>query len=441
MNIQIPTDVFCILNTLNQNGYAAYIVGGCVRDGLLGKTPNDWDITTAATPEQMIALFPKTVPTGIIHGTVTVLVEKNAYEVTTFRKDGVYENHRSPENVTFTDDITQDLSRRDFTMNAMAYHPALGLVDPFGGQVDIENRLIRCVGDPLKRFDEDALRMLRAIRFAAQTGFVIHEDIINAIKELAPFIQSISAERIRDELLKILLSPRPQQLITLRETGLLALILPEVDRCFDTPQHSKYHCYDVGYHTLEVLKNVPAEPTLRLAALLHDIGKPIKKTRGKDGFDHFYMHELFSHDLAEQILTRLRFDNKTKKDVLHLIKHHDKRMAATKTSVRRAVSNVSKDMFLPLLQLMRGDAMGQHPNFLEERLTHYDTVEALYQEIIAEGNALSVADLAISGNDLIALGYHGKDVGMLLAKSLDFVLEHPKNNQKDILLQRIKQNF
>ncbi len=441
MKIQLPQDVLHILNTFSKAGFSAFAVGGCIRDSLRGKTPADWDITTAATPEQTMALFPKTVPTGIAHGTITVLIDKTGYEVTTFRKDGVYENHRSPESVTFTDDITQDLSRRDFTMNAMAYHPETGLVDPFGGQEDIKKQLIRCVGNPKIRFDEDALRMLRAIRFASQTGFTICEDILSAIKSLAPFICAISAERIRDELLKTLLSDHLEPMITLRETGLLKLILPEVDRCFDTPQHSKYHCHDVGHHTLEVLKNTPPQPALRLAALLHDIGKPIKKTRGADGFDHFIGHDAVSCVLAEDIITRLRFDNKTKNEVLHLIRYHDRRMAATKTSVRKAVSAIGKDAFPSLLQLMRADSKGQHPDYLTERLAHYDAVEAIYREIVAEGDALSVADLSVGGNDLIALGYKGKEIGQLLQKILAFVLEHPEENQKELLLEKIKLNF
>lgn len=441
MNIQLPQDVLHILNTFTDAGFPAFAVGGCIRDCLRGKTPADWDITTAATPEMMMTLFPKTIPTGIAHGTVTVLINKTGYEVTTFRKDGVYENHRSPESVTFTDDITQDLSRRDFTMNAMAYHPDFGLVDPFGGQEDIKKQLIRCVGDPKVRFDEDALRMLRAIRFASQTGFTICEDILSAIKKLALLICDISAERIRDELLKTLLSDHPEQVMTLHETGLLKLILPEVDCCFDTPQHSKYHCYDVGVHTLKVLKNVPSQPALRLAALLHDIGKPIKKTRGTDGFDHFIGHDVVSFHLAEDILTRLRIDNRTKNEVLHLIRFHDRRMAATKTSVRKAVAVVGKEAFPNLLQLMRADAKGQHPDYLQERLAHYEAVEAIYNDIVAEGDALTIADLAVGGNDLIALGYKGKEIGLLLQKILDFVLEHPEENQKKLLIEKIKLNF
>ncbi len=438
MKIQLPNHVLYIINTLNQNGFSAYAVGGCVRDSLCGKTPSDWDITTSARPEQMEGLFDKTLPTGINHGTVTVVLEKNTYEVTTFRQDGLYENHRSPQSVTFTKDLEEDLSRRDFTMNAMAYHPEVGLVDPFNGQTDIKQKLIRCVGNPILRFDEDALRMLRAIRFAAQTGFSVHEDIRKAIKKQAALIQAISAERIRDELVKTLVSEHPELFSMLYETGLLEYIIPELSRCFTTTQNTKYHCYDVGRHSLAVLSHVPPDLSLRLAALLHDVGKPEKKTTDADGTDHFKCHDLASVDLAKNILTRLRFDNKTKEEVLHLIRFHDRRMAATKNSVRRAVSAVGAEHFPNLLSLMRADAMGQHPDFLSASMAHYDKVEAIYHQIIEEGDALTVADLAISGRDLLALGYKGTQIGLLLKQALELVLEQPEQNEKNFLLEHIK---
>ncbi len=438
MKITLPEDVLYIIHTLQEAGWPAYAVGGCVRDCLRGREPADWDIATAALPEQTAALFPRTVPTGIRHGTVTVLAGKNAYEVTTLRVDGVYEDHRRPEQVHFTADIVQDLSRRDFTMNAMAYHPDTGLIDPFDGRGDIARGLIRCVGDPLVRFDEDALRMLRAVRFAAQTGFVVSEDIIRAMTARAELICAVSAERIRDELMKILLSDRPQALERLREAGLLALILPELDRCFSVAQHSKYHCYDVGHHIMEVVRHVPPEPALRLAALLHDIGKPDKKTTDPDGTDHFKGHEAVSAALAEQILTRLRLDNRTKEEVLQLIRFHDRRMAETKASVRRAISAVGADMFPRLLCLMRADAMGQHPDRLADSLRHYEAVEALRSEIMAEGDALQLSDLAIDGRDLLELGYRGPAIGAALSRALDFVLEHPEQNEKALLLSGIK---
>ncbi len=441
MQFQLPKPVLYILNQFQNSGYAAYVVGGCVRDTLCGKTPSDWDITTAARPEETMALFARTVPTGLKHGTVTVLIDDEPFEVTTFRLDGVYENHRSPETVSFTDDITADLSRRDFTMNAMAYHPKVGLVDPFGGQTDVNARLIRCVGDPEKRFDEDALRMLRAVRFSAQTGFKIDTNILSALHKLAGLIDSVSAERIRDELVKILISDRPEAVLSLYETGLLAHILPELDRCFTTEQHIKYHCYDVGRHSLEVLRHTPATVSLRLAALLHDIGKPDKLTIDIDGVTHFHGHDLRSSELAEAILTRLRFDNETKDTVLQLIRWHDREIVETKAAVRRAMNKLGYSLFADLLLLKRADSYGQNPVFLEARQKQYDHIEALYREILADGDALSLSDLAINGRDIMQLGYRGKAVGEALNSAMSHVLEYPDQNQKEQLLKFIQNNF
>ncbi|MBE7034790.1 MAG: CCA tRNA nucleotidyltransferase [Ruminococcaceae bacterium] len=438
MKILLPETVLTILHTLNAAGFPSYVVGGPVRDLLRGKTPADWDMTTAAKPEQVMALFDKTIPTGIKHGTVTVLIGGEPFEVTTFRVDGTYADHRRPEQVVFTDDITADLSRRDFTMNAMAYHPETGLCDPFGGQDDIERGLIRSVGDPMVRFDEDALRMMRAVRFAAQTGFAIHEDILEAIKKQAGLLSAVSFERVRDELMKILLSDRPDMIEILHETGLLAQVIPEFDRCFWVEQHTKYHCYDVGHHSIEVLKHVPKDAVLRLAALLHDVAKPDAKTTDEQGVDHFKGHDAAGVLLADEILTRLRIDNHTKDAVLHLIRFHDSRPAATKRSVRRAMAAVGRDVFLALLALMRADAMGQAPAHGRESLERYDAVEALYHEIVQAQDAVSVAELAINGRDLLELGISGVAVGDALQRALDYVLEHPEQNQKAVLLEGIK---
>ncbi|MBE7048139.1 MAG: HD domain-containing protein [Ruminococcaceae bacterium] len=441
MKIVLPQHVQHIIYTLNSAGYGAYAVGGCVRDSLRGKIPADWDIATAAPPDIILTLFPKTIPTGLPHGTVTVLMDGIAYEVTTLRVDGVYEDHRRPEQVTFTDDITEDLSRRDFTMNAMAYHPDLGLIDPFGGRQDIEQKLIRCVGDPLLRFDEDALRMMRAVRFAAQTGFTIHQDILGAIERCASLITAVSAERIRDELMKILLSPRPEQVELLHETGLLVFIMPELDRCFFVEQNTRYHCYDVGHHIMVVLHHVPNSPVLRLAALLHDVGKPDRKTTDTEGVDHFRGHEISSAALADVILTRLRVDNNTKTKVIHLIRFHDRRMEETKVSVRRSVAAVGTEQFLDLLSLMRADTKGHHPEHIDNNLRHYDKLEDLYHEIIADDDALKIADLAINGHDVLDLGYQGKKIGTILNYVLEFVLEHPEQNEKSLLLMVVQNNF
>lgn len=441
MQFTLPKKVLYIVNTLWEHGYAAYIVGGCVRDMLCGKTPSDWDITTAAHPEAVMELFDKTVPTGLKHGTVTVLKEGDAFEVTTFRLDGAYENHRCPENVSFTADVTADLARRDFTMNAMAYHPQTGLIDPFDGQKDIQAGIIRCVGEAAKRFDEDALRMMRAVRFAAQTGFAVDDAALAAIREQSALISAVSAERIRDELLKLLVSPRPEAICIMRETGLLAHVLPEVDCCFDTPQHIKYHVFNVGRHIVEVTRNIPPTAPLRLAALLHDIGKPDKIFWDTDGITHFYGHDVRSAELAEEVLTRLRLDNHTKDTVVQLVRWHDRPIAATKAAVRRAMNKLGKDLFLDLLLLKRADSYGQNPVFLEARQQEYDRIEALYREILEGGDALSLSDLAVNGRDLTALGYRGKTVGEALNLALGLVLAHPEQNKRDILLQKIQNNF
>ena len=438
MNWTLPQDVINILNTLNQQGFPAYAVGGCVRDMFLNRTPQDWDITTAAPPDVILSAFPKTVPTGLAHGTVTVLLPGGQYEVTTFRVDGIYEDHRKPESVTFTDNICEDLARRDFTMNAMAYHPETGLVDPFGGREDIEKKLIRCVGDPLVRFDEDALRMLRAVRFSAQTGFIVHEDILVAMKQLAPLLSAISGERIRDELMKTLLSDRPAHIELLHETGLLSVILPELDRCFSVSQKIKYHIFDVGHHSLKALENTPKDPVIRLAALLHDIGKPDKKTTDENGINHFKGHDLVSADLADGILSRLRFDNKTKEQVTCLIRFHDRRFVLTKKCIRRAIAAIGEELFPKLVDLQRADNYGQNPEFLAERLKHHEHVMALYDEIISGGDALTVKHLAIGGNDLLAMGYKGKDIGNALSKALELVLDDPTKNEKNVLINFLK---
>ena len=438
MSWKLPQDVVYILETLNQAGYSAYAVGGCVRDMFLERTPQDWDVTTAAPPEVILSSFTKTIPTGIKHGTVTVVLDGGQYEVTTFRVDGVYADHRKPETVTFTDDICADLSRRDFTMNAMAYHPGTGLVDPFGGRKDIEKKLIRCVGDPLVRFDEDALRMLRALRFSAQTGFAIDETILDAISELASLLSAVSGERIRDELMKILLTDRLSVFDIMHQIGLLAVILPEFDACFGVEQNIKYHIYDVAHHIVKVTENVPKEPVLRLAALLHDVGKPMRKTTDENGVDHFKGHDKAGVELADAILSRLRFDNQTKEQVQKLIAYHDRRPAETKMSVRRMVGSLGAELFPALLAVKRADTLGQNPSLLSERLAYLDHIEALYEEIMADGDALTVSALAICGHDVMALGYQGKEVGEVLRKALDAVLENPSLNQKEELLKILK---
>ena len=287
LTIQLPEKVSRIISVLSGAGFEAYAVGGCVRDAILGRVPGDWDITTNARPEEVKGLFRRTVDTGIAHGTVTVMLGSDAFEVTTYRQDGDYSDHRHPDEVTFTTSLEEDLKRRDFTINAMAYRPETGIVDLFGGQEDLKRKVIRCVGDPRERFDEDALRIMRALRFSAQLGFTIDPSTRAAIREFAPRLQLISKERIRVELVKLLVSPHPERLKDLADCGITAQIFPLWDTMLATPQSSAFHLYSVGVHTLKVVENVPPEPVLRLAALLHDCGKPACRSTDGGGRDHF----------------------------------------------------------------------------------------------------------------------------------------------------------
>ena len=330
MTIQIPSKVNSIIHTLQQHGHEAYAVGGCVRDSLLGRIPNDWDITTSAKPEEVKALFHRTIDTGIQHGTVTVMIEKEGFEVTTYRIDGEYTDSRHPKEVIFTPDLQEDLRRRDFTINAMAYNEEQGLVDCFGGREDLEQRIIRCVGNAEERFSEDALRILRALRFAAQLGCTVEEDTMTAIRKLAPTLANISAERIQAELLKMLVSPNPSMMRTVYETGISAVIMPEWDAVMETGQNNPHHKYSVGEHTIHALEAVEPQKVYRLAMLFHDFGKPLVKTTDEQGIDHFYGHGDVSAELAETIMRRLKFDNDTMDTVCKLVRYHDYRPSATK---------------------------------------------------------------------------------------------------------------
>ena len=433
--MKIPEDVRWIIGQLNSQGYEACAVGGCVRDMLLGREPEDWDITTSARPEQVKAVFRRTVDTGIAHGTVTVLRGKQGYEVTTYRIDGVYTDGRHPEQVTFTPSLEEDLKRRDFTINAMAYNERDGITDLFGGREDLAQGVIRCVGNPLHRFGEDALRMMRAVRFAAQLGFAIEESTLSAIRELAPTIRKISAERVRTELVKLLVSPHPEQMRLLYETGLTAYILPEFDRMMETAQNTPYHSYSVGNHTLAVLENVPPIPALRVAALLHDVGKPDCRKTDQNGRDHFFGHAGKGAELAKVILKRLKFDNETLRAAEKLIRHHSDAIEPTGKQARRMLHRVGEDIFPLLLLLMEGDNMGKTPEGTNERLERLRQVHQIYQEILKRQDCVSLKTLELTGDDLLAEGIpKGKQIGELLQYCLELVIEEPEKNRHEFLI-------
>lgn len=434
MTIQLPEDVKKIIEIIEKAGYEAYAVGGCVRDSLLLRNPNDWDITTSAKPEKVKELFKKTIDTGIEHGTVTVMMHYVGYEVTTYRIDGEYEDARHPKNVTFTSNLIEDLKRRDFTINAMAYNDRSGIVDAFDGISDLEKGIIRAVGNPRERFDEDALRMMRAVRFSAQLGYSIEEDTKKAIQELSINLQKISAERIQVELVKLVSSDHPEKMRDLYETGITAVILPEFDKAMVTAQNNPHHCYTVGEHIIQSMAASDADKNIRLAMLYHDIGKPACLTTDEKGIDHFYGHPEVSGQICKASLRKLKFDNDTIHTVVQLVTHHDYQILPEKKYVRRAMNRIGKDIFPLLLKVKQADLHAQSTYQREEKQEKLDEICALYKEIVQENECVDLKGLAVTGSDLIAWGMKpGRELGEMLSQLLAIVIDDPGKNQKEAL--------
>lgn len=434
MKIILPDKVKTIINTLCSHGYEAYAVGGCVRDSLLGRVPGDWDITTSAQPEETKKLFKRTFDTGIEHGTVTVLIDGEGFEVTTYRIDGEYEDNRHPLEVQFTRNLEEDLKRRDFTINAMAYNDDSGIVDIFGGMQDLERKIIRCVGNAEERFGEDALRILRAVRFAAQLGFEIEEETKGGIRKLAPTLANISAERIQVELVKMLTSTNPQLIREAYELGITRIILPEFDRMMETEQETPHHSYNVGEHTIQAIRNIRADKVLRLTMLLHDIAKPKQKTVDESGNAHFYEHAAEGEQMAKSILRKLKFDNDTMRKVTKLVYYHDYRMPAKTKNVRRAMHKMGEELFPLYLEVVRADTLAQSEYQKAEKLNNIEEIRHCYEEILEKNQCVSLKTLAITGSDLLALGMKpGKEIGETLNWLLDLVIEEPELNEKRIL--------
>ena len=442
IQITLPSDVKFIIEKLEAAGFEAYAVGGCVRDQIMGREPNDWDITTSATPYEVKDIFHKTVDTGLVHGTVTVILHGEGYEVTTYRIDGEYEDGRHPKQVSFTASLEEDLKRRDFTINAMAYNESHGLVDLFGGLEDLEKGVIRCVGEPMERFSEDALRMMRAVRFSAQFGYEIEEATREAVRKLAPTLEKVSVERIQVELTKLLTSGHPDFFRECYELGLTKLFIPEFDACMTCEQHNPHHAYTVGEHTLIGMQHVPKDKVLRLTMLLHDIGKVETKTTDEAGIDHFRGHPVKSAEMAKVILRRLRYDNQTIHDVVRLVEFHDWdiHIEARKKSVRKAVAKIGQDFFPEMFEINLADTLAQSDYLRKEKLEKLDALKALYQEILRDKECLTLKDLAVNGQDLMAVGVQpGKQIGQILNAMLQDVLEYPEHNDKEHLLQRVKE--
>lgn len=458
--MRIPENAAWILQTLQDNGHEAYVVGGCVRDMLLGREPGDWDITTSAKPLQVKALFRRTIDTGLQHGTVTVMVGDEGYEVTTYRMDGEYEDHRHPKEVVFTPNLIEDLKRRDFTINAMAYNRQTGLIDEFDGMGDLKRRCIRCVGEPMERFDEDALRMLRGIRFAGQLEFEVEPNTLCAIAAKAPTLVNVSAERIRTELTKLLISEGSDRLLLAVKTGLCQYFLPELDAMLRTPQNNPHHCFDVGHHSLEAIRQInklwqyaglgeKEHVMLVYAALLHDVAKPDCKTVDCEGIDHFYSHPEKGAQKARQILRRLKFDNDTVSMVTRLIQYHDRRhenclingvySPKGKRAMRRLMNQAGTDTMPLLFLLQRADLLAQSDYMKEEKLAKLEAGERCFCEIMRNQEAVTIADLAIGGKDLIDLGMKpGPELGELLHRLLEQVLDDPEKNTKEKLSAQVR---
>lgn len=458
MTIQIPNEVSEIIETLVQNGFEAYAVGGCVRDSMIGRIPGDWDITTSAKPEQVKQLFRRTIDTGIEHGTVTIMIGTEGFEVTTYRIDGEYEDNRHPKNVAFTASLIEDLKRRDFTINAMAYNETEGIVDKFDGVGDLEKKIIRCVGNPEERFDEDALRILRAIRFAAQLDFTIDSLTEEAIRSKVNLLKNISAERIRVELEKLLVSNYPEKLIDAYKLGITKVVLPEFDTMMETPQNSIYHIYGVGEHCIasvqemqKLIKRFPYVETaehqgefaidsklkaiLCLAMLLHDCGKPSTRTTDDAGADHFIGHAEVSAKIAKKILRRLKYDNYTIDTVTALIKYHDYPLSEAETPLRRAINKIGVDLIEPLFLVKEADSKAHEAKACENRLQLLAKAKETYTKIKENKDCLTLKNLAITGKDLIEIGFEqGKTLGVVLNQLLEHVLETPADNTKEFLL-------
>lgn len=437
IRIQVPAYVNEILNAIHVGGHEAYIVGGCVRDALLGRTPGDYDITTSARPEEIQALFKRTVPTGIKHGTVTVLAGKEKCEVTTYRIDGKYADGRHPESVTFTASLEEDLKRRDFTINAFAWSEEEGLIDYFNGLEDLKNKIVRAVGEPTERFSEDALRILRAFRFSAQLGFEIELSTLQAAKELAGTLEKISAERIHDELIKLISSDHPEKMLDLYEAGITSVILPEFDALMHTPQQNPWHCYDAGTHSIKSMCAVRNDPVLRLTMLLHDIAKSVTRHRDDKGIDHFYGHPAKGAVMAEKILRRLKCDNKTIRRVTAFIRYHDFHVGTSPDAVRiRMVMHMlGREDFPLLLEVVDADNAAKAPDKTAGKEKEQERMLAMYHQVLESGDPIDLQDLAVTGADLLEHGIpEGRMIGILLEAMMQDVLTTPAHNTKEYLL-------
>ncbi len=435
MKITIPDYVRKTLDILERRGYSAYIVGGCVRDALMGKAPHDYDVCTDCLPEQTVKLFSGfyTIETGLKHGTLTVMSEGKPVEITTFRSDGEYADHRRPQSVRFEKKLSEDLKRRDFTVNSMCYNEKEGLIDLYGGAEDLQNGVIRCVGNPIERFDEDALRIMRALRFASVLGFEIEENTAAAARKQSQLLNSISAERILTELKKLLCGESAEKIL-LEYKDIIGVIIPELIPAFDCAQNCPHHSYGVYEHICKSVSFVEPDEELRLTMLLHDIEKPALKKTDENGIDHFKTHQFASAETAKKILRRMKCSNRTEEKIFNLIWEHDNRIPPQKKTVKRLISKYDFEFFRDWIKVRRADTMAQSEYLRYEKLKELDELEELGVQIMDEESCLKISDLAVNGYDMIEMGYIGRNIGNALEFALDGVIDElVVNNRKEIL--------
>lgn len=439
MNILLPSPVAHAIERLNTAGYEAFAVGGCVRDSMLGKEPNDWDITTSAEPQQTARVFSdcKTIETGVQHGTLTVLLEGMSLEITTYRIDGTYSDSRRPDSVIFTSNLREDLRRRDFTINAMAYHPQAGIVDCFSGMADLEDGRICCVGNPVERFTEDALRIIRALRFSSTLGFSIEKVTADAIHRLAPLLRRVAPERLATELKKLLCGVDARRVL-LEYPDVISVVIPELKDTVGLQQDNPYHYLTVYEHTAETVGAIPADPILRLTMLFHDCGKPACYTRDEHGVDHFRGHPAVSSAMAEQAMERLRMDRHTIDVVTLLIMHHDDTLENTDRCLKRLLNRMGPELALSLVDVQAADVWGQHPG-KRDRLVFLDELRAHLQKLLDEQCCFTYKDMAVSGDDLLALGFSaGRRLGDVLHSLLECVMDGTCPNEHKALIEKAK---
>lgn len=446
LKIEIPSGANEIIHNLQNNGYEAFLVGGCVRDSILGRPIHDYDITTSATPYEMMKVFKdkRIIETGLQHGTITIVIDDKPYEVTTYRIDGNYSDSRRPDKVTFTKSLEEDLKRRDFTINAMAYNDEVGLVDPFNGMEDIKYHKIQCVGKPEDRFAEDALRILRAIRFASQLSFVLEPNTDYVLHKMYQNLENISVERINSEFCKIAVSSDfCVQMVLYGDV--LSLFIPEIKDMFDFQQNNPYHIYDVWNHTVHAVQayECDCEPDLNprdlitsLAVFFHDIGKPHCYQDGEDGIRHFKGHGRVSADMTDTIMKRLRFDNDTREKVVELVYYHDATFEVGKKYIKRWLNKIGEDQFRRLLNVRRADIKAQADINQETRLQKIDNIEYILEEVLQDDECFSLKDLAVNGKDVMdtMLIKSGKEVGYWLNEILTRVIDgRLKNDREDLI--------